>query len=142
MTPDAARAAADELTRLAQEDGWYGPLTLVLPEPPSANRYWRLVRGRAVVSAEARAYRRTVTALAGHLRPIAGPSPVRVRIAWHRGRRSGDLDNRLKQVLDCLCGLAYEDDAQIVELYATRHDDPKNPRVEITVAPVHPACAS
>ena len=40
---------------------------LVLPEPPSANRYWRtvLVRGRAttLLSKEARAYRRAVAEL-------------------------------------------------------------------------------
>ena len=35
-----------------------GPVVLVLPEPPSANVYWRQVKGRTYVTHEAREYRR------------------------------------------------------------------------------------
>ena len=35
----------------------------VLPYPPSVNRYWRSVKGRAILSSEARAYRREVVSM-------------------------------------------------------------------------------
>ena len=94
---------------------------LGLPEPPSANRYWRVYRGRAVKSAEARAYAARVWAICtGKLTPLTGF--VSVRVTWWRGRKSGDLDNRLKVTLDSLKGLAYQDDRQVVEIHATRND--------------------
>ena len=52
-----------------------------------------------------------------------------------RPQRSGDLDNRLKCLLDSLNGIAWSDDGQIVEIHAYRHDDKKNPRVEIEINP-------
>ena len=92
-----------------------------LPEPPSANRYWRVWRGRVVKSAEARAYARAVAAIvAGTLTPLTGA--VALSVHWHRGRKSGDLDNRLKVTLDALKGLAYHDDKQVTRIEATRDE--------------------
>ena len=101
-------------------------MILRLPEPPSANTYWRhvVIRGKATVllSTEARAYRATVATLCTieGVRPFAGE--VIVHLTWSRKRRAGDLDNRIKQVLDALRGFAYTDDAQVVEIHATRQD--------------------
>ncbi len=36
---------------------------IVLPWPPSVNRYWRTFQGRMIISQEGRAYREAVTAL-------------------------------------------------------------------------------
>jgi Holliday junction resolvase RusA-like endonuclease len=58
---------------------------------------------------------------------------VSVRAIIYFDSRRGDLDNRLKILLDALNGLAWLDDAQIVELYARRELDRRNPRVELTV---------
>lgn len=115
-----------------------GPVTLHLPEPPSGNRYWRHVGARVLLSAEARAYRQAVAnaALLSRVRPLAADVPCAVTLRWYRGRRAGDLDNRVKQLLDSLCGVAYADDRQVVELHAYRADDPRRPRVEVTVGPV------
>jgi Holliday junction resolvase RusA-like endonuclease len=100
------------------------PIRLTLPEPPSANRYWRHVvvkgQGRTLLSSAARTYRLAVQLLASRCKPI--PGKVTVVIRWDRKRRSGDLDNRLKQVLDALQGIAYTDDQAIVELHAYRTD--------------------
>jgi len=104
---------------------------LVLPYPPSANRYWRHAKGRTYKSEEACAYQEAVgrqcTALG--LRPEGGP--VCVQLIFYRPRRSGDLDNRIKQCLDALQGYVFVDDAQVVELHAYLCDDKHAPRVEV-----------
>lgn len=108
---------------------------LYLPEPPSANRYWRMWRGRMVVSPEARAYKLVVRAeaLKARHRPLAGP--VRVRLIWRRKAKRGDLDNRLKVVLDAIKGTLYDDDKQVVEIHARRMDLPENPGLTVIVEP-------
>lgn len=109
------------------------PVTVTLPMPPSANDYWRVWRGRAVVSTEARRYKQgaKLRALTQGMRPLDGP--VCVSVVVYRKRKAGDLDNSLKVLLDALKGVAYEDDGQVVELHARRCDDPSNPRVEVRV---------
>ena len=91
-----------------------------LPYPPSANRYWRNFRGRMVRSAEARAYIASVHKLLGHLRPTKDDVAVELEVI--RPARRGDLDNRVKIVLDALAGPLYENDAQVVEIHAWRLD--------------------
>ena len=53
-------------------------MRLQLPMPPSANRIWRVCRGRIVLSEEARAYKAKVRLLARVQgvggRPSPGPS--------------------------------------------------------------------
>lgn len=107
--------------------------TLVLPYPPGTNRLWRNVRGKTLLSAEARAFKTKagLLARAAGMRPRAGP--VLVRVDLFRPRRIGDIDNPLKIILDSLEGHAYENDKQVVGLYVTRHDDSGNPRVQVVV---------
>lgn len=107
--------------------------TFVLPYPPSANKYWRNVNGRMVVSEAARNYKTTVGLMVrrGMKQPLAGE--VKVNVAVYRPRKSGDLDNSLKILLDSLKGTAYIDDDQVVEIHAMRGDDKNNPRVVLTV---------
>ena len=108
-----------------------------LPYPPTANTYWRVWRGRAVKSAEAREYQRKVKLLAkATLGRDVGPlrGPVRVEVSVYRPQRRGDLDNTLKVILDALRGIAYGDDAQVIHLVARRNDDAENPRAVVTVA--------
>ena len=101
---------------------------LWLPEPPSANRYWRHVGSRVVLSREAKAYRETVTAVyakyMGTLKVAFPKGDVQVSLDWYRSRKSGDLDNRIKQALDAFRGLAYTDDSQVASIEARRHDVP------------------
>lgn len=108
-------------------------MKMTLPVPPSANRYWSIWRGRAVTSGAAHAFKLLVSQKAkveGH-RPIEGN--VVVSVEWYRARKSGDLDNRLKCLLDALKGVAFLDDKQVVELHAFRRDDGRNPRVEVQI---------
>lgn len=108
-------------------------MRLELPYPPTANTYWRIFRGRAVKSAEARAYqqRARLMALTAGCRPLDGPVVVTVHV--YRPRRRGDLDNVLKVLLDSLNGIAWRDDGQVVELHASRADDAARPRAVVTV---------
>jgi crossover junction endodeoxyribonuclease RusA len=112
-----------------------GPTTFTLPEPPSANRWWRKFQNRMVLSAEARAYKtRVAVMLHAKAQPLTGP--VALTLTWYRGRKAGDLDKRVGVLLDGLQGVLYANDAQIVALHAYRFDDKKNPRVEVTVTEV------
>jgi len=108
-------------------------MVFVLPLPPSANRYWRMVNGHMTVSAEAKAYKTS----AGWAAKVAGidvlDGPVAVTLRVYRAQKSGDLDNRIKVILDSLKGIAWEDDSQVTELHAYRYDDKTNPRVEVEI---------
>jgi len=64
---------------------------------------------------------------------------VRVTIHIYRKRKTGDLDNKLKLVLDALEGVVYENDKQVVELHAYLLDDKDNPRVEVAVNQIPPS---
>jgi crossover junction endodeoxyribonuclease RusA len=114
-------------------------MIVTLPLPPTANLYWRIWRGRAVMSNEARAYKMnaSLAAKAQGLRPIID-AEVAVVLRIFRPARRGDLDNRIKVLLDALRGVAYRDDAQVAALYAVQAHDPENPRVEVEIAPLSP----
>ncbi len=113
-------------------------MKLTLPEAPAANRFYRKWQGRMVMGPVGRAYKLEVAAIArGWLRtddPLYTLGvPLTVSVSWYRGRRSGDLDGRLKVLLDALQGTVYENDSQIVQLHAFRYEDKAHPRMEVTV---------
>lgn len=111
-------------------------MTLVLPYPPSANRYWRHARGRTYLSADALAYREAVGWQCQTHRIAPQTGPVVLTLRYYRPARRGDLDNRLKQLLDSLQGHLFNDDAQVVEIHAYQADDKHNPRVEVECTPL------
>jgi crossover junction endodeoxyribonuclease RusA len=112
-------------------------MNIVLPYPPSANRYWRSFRGRVVKSQEARDYQQTVICLAdvgaSNGFPTLLTGAVGLQLNFYRPQRRGDLDNRIKVLVDALQGIAYVDDSQVTELHAYLHDDNQIPRVEVNV---------
>lgn len=108
-------------------------MRITLDFPPSANTYWRHDRGVIHRSTEANNYREYVSlicATAG-MTPLSGD--VAIELAFFRPRKSGDLDNRLKVILDALAGYAYHNDSQIVEIHAFRYDDKLYPGVRVCV---------
>jgi len=110
-------------------------MKFILPYPPSGNRYWRVFRGRPVVSAEAKAYKLRVRLENLRVKPMPG-SLVLKRFHAYRPQKRGDLDNLFKVALDALNGIAWVDDKQLrrfedVELF----DDKENPRIELIVEP-------
>jgi Holliday junction resolvase RusA-like endonuclease len=103
----------------------------MLPEPPSANRWWRRAGSRVHLSKDAKDYKLMVAA------QIRGATPfpqclVSINVVWHRGMKAGDLDKRLGVLLDALqrttingipCPGLYTNDSQIVQLWARRCDE-------------------
>ncbi|MBC7351925.1 MAG: RusA family crossover junction endodeoxyribonuclease [Thermogutta sp.] len=102
-------------------------VTIDLPWPPTANRYWRNVNGRMVLSRDGRRYREAVDGLVWKQFCESGPvgfgeSHLELTIeAYPPDRRRRDLDNLLKPLLDALqhAGL-FADDSQIVSLQIRR----------------------
>lgn len=107
--------------------------TFTLPYPPSTNRLWRVFKGHMVLSDEARAYKEAAyyELRTKGARAVTGKVVVHMRV--YRPRKAGDLDNRLKIVLDSLKGIAYVDDSQVIAIHMYRYEDKKNPRVLVTV---------
>jgi crossover junction endodeoxyribonuclease RusA len=106
-------------------------IELILPVPPSVNRYWRsgIVAGHVQVylSDEAKRYKQEVALITRLIDPFTGP--VALNLTVFRPRKISDLDNYLKALLDALKGSVYLDDDQVVEISAYRDDDKDNPRV-------------
>lgn len=99
-------------------------MKVTFPYPPSANRYWRIFRGRAVHSKEATDYKSAIKAMVD-CQPT--DQSVAIDIVLHpKQNKDGsecktiiDLDNCLKVTLDALQGLAYSNDRQVRKLSAT-----------------------
>ena len=109
---------------------------LILPYPPPTNRLYRRRQGQHALypSAEAKAFHAQVAAEARAQGVTFGfVGPVCLTVHVYRPQRSGDLDGRLKALLDALQGVCYADDKQIVEIHAYRLDDKARPRVEVVV---------
>lgn len=117
-------------------DGDAVVLYVRLPYPPSANRLWANFRGHVVKTAEAREYSKTCAELVRLAGGKLTEKAVVVNILVERPRRVGDLDNRLRAVLDALNGLVYSDDDQVVGIVATRIDRPGDGGVWVTVREV------
>lgn len=117
-------------------------IKLVLPYPPSTNRYWRLDRrnGHLHLSPDAEKFRADVKLIAGAVmgNQLALRGPLSVAIRLYRPQASGDVDNFIKQPLDALQGVVYDNDSQIIRLTADRFDDRANPRCEVDVAQIGP----
>jgi crossover junction endodeoxyribonuclease RusA len=87
---------------------------------------WRNFRGHTVISAEGKAWKEQAAwaARAAGVRPLQGDVAVDVTLhpkLTKNGKASKarlDLDNVLKGALDCLNGVAFADDRQVVRIAA------------------------
>lgn len=143
-------------------------ITLVLPYPLSANRYWRsfvprgLSRAVVTISDEAKAYKEQVAWIvrqAGITEPILGRVRVDIQLYpqrpqdwqkrvkanplnWDDDVRCIDLDNARKVLYDALKGTAFVDDDRIFEDTGKRMEPDGTARVVVTITPlarpVHP----
>jgi len=111
------------------------PLRLLLPFPPSVNRYWRRVGNRTLISKRGREFRQEVVAILWEQKVTPREGPLLVQVdAYPPDRRRRDLDNLLKALLDALeHGGAYEDDSQIVELVICKRAVVKGGRVGVLI---------
>ncbi|WP_176077481.1 RusA family crossover junction endodeoxyribonuclease [Burkholderia dolosa] len=134
-------------------------LTVKLPYPISANRYWHPVRIgpriTIVPTKEAKAYKAEVALLcrSAGMKPITGRVHVHIDLyparpqdwqkrmrqhgaAWDDTVRCLDVDNARKVVYDALNGVAFEDDGRIWSDSATRREPDGEARVIVTIAPI------
>lgn len=139
-------------------------ISVTLPWPLSANRYWRsfVPKGhkRAIVtlSDEAKAYKNEVRAavLTAGAKPIAGRVALTIHLyparpqdaekrmrknplTWDDDVRSIDLDNALKVTLDALKGLAFGDDSMVRKIVAERMEPDGAARAVVTVTAIEAA---
>lgn len=135
-------------------------LTVTLPYPVSANRYWRVrvVKGVAMnyVSAEAKAYKADVARIvraAGVRAPLAGRIAIDYTLfpkrpqdwqrrarklgdAWHDDVMCLDLDNAQKVLLDALKGVAFDDDRWVRRITAARAEPDGEARIVVTISQI------
>lgn len=134
-------------------------ITLTLPYPISANRYWRTFMPKGfkapvtTLSEEAKQYKSNVAAIiraAGIVDPIRGrvsvsytlyperPQDWAKRAAknpefWDDDVRCIDLDNAQKVLLDSLKGLVFDDDKWVREINARRAEPDGKARLVVIV---------
>jgi Holliday junction resolvase RusA-like endonuclease len=118
---------ADARVEVTTTGGW----RFTLPVVTSANRLWRVGKGRAYKGKNAGGDARAAALLWRHVVPLAGD--LSVAITWHRSQRSGDVDNRIKGTLDLLRGVAYRDDAAVARVSCERVDDGTPARLVVDV---------
>lgn len=141
-------------------------ISLTLPYPPSANRYWesRVIKAKATgrmmsmtyVSKEAKDFKEHVSWLAraaGVRAPITGRVAITYTLHPHRPldylRRMKrdpahwedtvqciDLDNAQKVLLDALKGVVIDDDKWVRSIFAVRGEPIEGGRLIVTVSPV------
>lgn len=60
-------------------------------------------------------------------------SDVKIYIDFYFKNKRMDIDNAIKSLLDCMTGIVWKDDSQIVELLARKYIDKKKPKIIINV---------
>jgi len=112
-------------------------INIKLPWPPSVNRYWRNVKGRTLISAEGRAYKKAVAGLVmakGLAGAFSGDDRLEVAIAAHvPDKRRRDLDNLLKASLDAITEAIGVDDSQIDDLRIVRAEKMEGGELALTI---------
>ena len=107
-----------------------------LPYPPSVNHYWKSGRDRSgrpmrYLSTAAKDFKRAVSMLCGRKQAFSGRVGVRV-LVWPPDRRTRDLDNLLKGLLDSITGAGVIlDDCQIDEIHMMRESVRKGGAVQV-----------
>ena len=112
-------------------------IRFVLPWPPSVNRYWRSVNGRAILSRDGREYR--ALALAAMIQQGVARAGMVGRLwlsvdAFEPDRRRRDADNLLKAPLDAMAHAGvFGDDSQVRRMHVEIHDPDGRPRLEVAI---------
>jgi len=103
-----------------------------LPVPPTANQLHGRGKFGQYKNRTSRNYEEAIKAIliSEGIRPIRKPSDVVIRIRWFRRAKQGDVDNKLKLLLDALQSGkrkfgAYENDSQIKRIEIERFEDPE-----------------
>lgn len=113
--------------------------SLTVPLPPPLNSMYRPnFRSRGVrKTVECERWETEVQWLAKVAKAdsicIKKPQPVEMQLRiFYKTER--DIDSSSKALLDCLQGIVYDDDKQIIRLVIEKYKDNSSPRVEIHVS--------
>ena len=109
---------------------------MIVPFPPSLNRYYRTYRGRVTIAEAGLNYRKEIDDLMYETgQQKFGNRRVSVDIVANPpDRRRRDLDNMLKAVLDALeHSKIYDNDSQIDDLRIRRGEVVKDGNLEIRI---------
>ena len=91
-------------------------LSFALPWPPSLNRYYRVFRGRVLISRDGRRYRMMAVSRLGGTARLEGDLSLKV-LLHPPDRRRRDADNPLKCLLDSLTHAGvWTDDSQVKDI--------------------------
>lgn len=113
-------------------------IVLTIPAyPPSTNRLWRSGKGRVYLSDETkRFYQDVLISLleTGNARAPKGWKYFNVDVVLHPARRAGDVDNRIKPILDALTQTGFWDDDSLVGRVSCEFGAvSKRPYIEMTI---------
>lgn len=112
---------------------------LILPWPPSNNRYYRHDRGITHISTAGKRYRQKVTEIVkSKLLDIGTTKPLKVRIECHMpDKRRRDLDNLQKAAFDALTKAGFwADDSQVIDYRVIKMPVVAGGKLEITVTEI------
>ena len=104
---------------------------------PSVNRYYRHTKqGHHYISKEGRDFKEKLSWLAKAKKVQPTSEPVELHLYWYckKACNGGDLDNRLKVVLDALEGIIYKNDKQVVRISAEKIMGAKRDFAKIAVS--------
>lgn len=110
--------------------------TFRLPWPPTTNKIWRAYKGRNILSAPARAWRKQAEQELMVQKPkaVKGPVELFIRLSSPTNRRF-DLDNRCKAPIDLLVHMGViedDNDAIVRRLVVEPADDMTGVEIAVT----------
>ena len=86
----------------------------------SVNKYYRTWKGRVLISADGREFKKQVDLLLNSYEKVYGKIKLKI-ILYFKDKRKRDLDNYNKVLIDCLKNKLFEDDDQIYQLYMEKY---------------------
>lgn len=115
------------------------PITLLLPWPPSVNRYWMARGNMRFISKAGREFREAVAEECAQQGIVGLEGRLAVHVAlFPPDRRARDIDNILKALLDaCEHAGCYESDNQIDELHVIRQGIEYGGNCTIVILPIN-----
>lgn len=102
--------------------------------PLFTDQLYRVFRNRSILSAAGRANKEAIGWEARnqfHGEPLTDPLAVTIDI-YGPDRRKHDVDN-VKELLDAVNGIVWDDDGQILDLRTRKHFDKDDPRLVLSV---------
>jgi len=98
----------------------------------SYNIYYRIFRGRYIISPQGRHFRETVRRIIEGSSKIEGKVHLTIEFRF-KDRRLRDLDNLTKSILDACKGYLFDDDSQIYELHTKKVTGCDNDQILINI---------